>query len=323
MSQFPQKNVYKRQHHVPCSYLWFFSSNSDWSLKRKTRVWFTDGKQSENVIVEDLARDDYTYSRATPEFDKIFNRREVAYPVVVNKLLQGEELGETDFYHMVSAMLELHARNLLYVNGTDQERKHVFMTVYTMLLKELFGVRGNARNWKPMYILPALKDHWHLHLLWSHEQDLITSDNPVRLFVDETNGAPVVIILPVHPRLAVIAKDRRCGWKITTGMAGKRSVDYLNYLQVDGCNKQIYSSFDIQEHANIAEGSPLSDRLKISQGTTKGEVTSDTIKPGYLTMWNQLGNGMPFMTHLGHGPIDSLSGTIHRMCEANRDLPTW
>ncbi len=240
-------NDTKRQHFIPCCYLKYFSVDGTWANARKTKIFFTDGDKSNSTRVTNLGIERYTYSKENPEFDKQFHDMEKHYPRIIEKILGGDtSLNPFDYFGLFMIMADFNHRNVAYENRAEVERMHVYEAISRSFMSDVFAeARGYGKDLHG--IKEWLEDNWRiLRIEPETEEKFITSDNPSTIFSNPSNGRPVMIYLPAHPRIAVIAYDQR-HIKAESVKATDAAIGLLNGLQINRCVRHTFSDHDLSE----------------------------------------------------------------------------
>jgi len=285
----------KWQHYVPCCYLKHFAHDGV-TKSRKTQVYFTDGETSQLRTVKRLAAEDYFYSEITPAFDFVFNNMENDYPLIVEKMMNGEVLSEEESYKFIIIMCDLNIRNAAYENQTDKENKEVYTAIARAFAENVFGQAEGGRT-DSQGMLHCIAAHWRLQLFCSESSEkFITSDNPSRVFDNPKTGRPVMIYLPIHPDYAAVAYDKRhlavVGNDISNDALGE-----LNGLQVKHCVQHVFSDHDIL----TGDDQESAERLKIllTRERPKRYVTKEGAwKPDFIPTSSPVFSRLTFMRKL-------------------------
>ena len=243
---------YKKQHFIPCSYLKFFSATGSWDQGRKTPIFFTDGDRSLATTVDQVGAETYAYSKKNPEFDKQFHRMEEHYPALMERILDGDrKFGASDYFGLLTIMVDFNLRNVAYENRSEEERMEVYQAISRRFNADLFAEVGGGTDMRAM--LEHLSNHWRLHVIRPEtEEKFITSDNPSTIFVNPKHHRPVMVYLPTHPKIALVAYDRR-DLRPTGSEISDDALGVLNGLQVHRCVRHTFSDHDLSEDADAWE----------------------------------------------------------------------
>jgi hypothetical protein len=238
---------YKRQHFLPCCYLKFFSVDGTWTKGRNTQIYFTDGVKSKCTQVNNLGVEGYAYSKENPEFDKQFHDIEEDYPPLIEKLLGGQtKFKPPEYFKFLTIMVDFNLRSVAYENRSEVERMHTYQSISRIFISKLFSeAPGQGTNFSEM--LKWLEQHWRLLALTTKSSEkFITSDNPSTIFTNPENSRPVMIYLPVHPNLAIVAFDQR-SLTATNDRISDDALGVLNGLQINRSIRHTFADHDLKD----------------------------------------------------------------------------
>jgi len=297
---------YKRQHFIPCSYLKFFSVTGTWSNTRNTQIFFTDGATSNKTKVSNLGVESYTYSKENPEFDKQFHDMERHYPAIIQKLLDGKlALSSSDYFGLFMIMVDFNLRNVAYENKTEGERRHAYEAISRSFNSDVFQeANGNGSSMQGM--MDWLTENWRVQrIIPETNEKFLTSDNPSTIFSNPKNGKPVMLYLPAHPKLGIIAYDRRY-LKVVTEKTTDDALSVLNGLQVNRCVRHTFSDHDItNEQNNWKNLRELSSKEKPTRWIDNNEWKAD-----YISISSPVFERFTFIKKLNPFPV--LSSAIKK-----------
>ncbi|GJL80210.1 MAG: hypothetical protein NPINA01_31990 [Nitrospinaceae bacterium] len=233
----------KRQHWLPCAYLQFFSIDGQ-PHGRETQIYFTDGRSSQITSVNNLAVAKYTYSRTNPECDSVFHNMEKNYPPIIKNILKGNQLTKKDKYGLIMMMFDLNLRNVVYENRTEMERIKLYEGISRAFVGSMFEeTTGKGNDFNEM--ASHLEKNWELDSLRSTSgEKFISSDNPSMIIADKNSSRPVLVCLPIHPDLAMIAYDKRTSEIISNSITDD-ALGILNGLQIKLSVRHTFSDHDI------------------------------------------------------------------------------
>ena len=238
----------KRQHFIPCCYLKFFSRTGSREDSRNTQIWFTDGVISKFSAVNNLGVEKYTYSKENPEFDRQFNDMERDYPQIIEKLLDGQtSLSPRDYFSLYNIMVDFNLRNVAYINRSEVERMHVYEGISRRFNQDVYTeAQGAGTDLKGMW--NWLKKTWRVQRIQAASKEkFITSDNPSTIFHHPKTDRPLMIYLPAHPDLGLVAYDRRY-LKLTEEEISDNALGILNALQINRCVRHTFADHDLAEN---------------------------------------------------------------------------
>ena len=237
---------YKNQHFVPCCYLKFFSVDGTWPDARKARVWFTDGSKSICVPVSSVGVEKYTYSKENPEFDRQFHNMEQHYPQIIEKILGGERrFNRFDYYGLIMIMVDFNLRNIAYENRSEVERMHVYEAMSRAFIGDMFAEAPGHGSDKPE-MLKWLEANWDMQIFSPETSEtFITSDNPSIIFTEPKTERPMMILLPIHPKCAIVAYDKR-GVTPSGNTVSDADLSVFNGLQINMSVQHIFSNIDMK-----------------------------------------------------------------------------
>lgn len=239
--------AYRRQHFLPCCYLKFFSIDGTWAKVRSTRVYFTDGAVSGCASVNDLGVESYTYSKQNPEFDKQFNNMEKDYSDIVEMFLNGpEKMHKTHYFRFITMMIDFNLRSVAYENLSEVERMHTYQTISRSFMHDLFfEAPGQGTDLPEMR--KWMEQNWRIQPVLSETSEkFITSDNPSTIYTEPKDSRPVMFYLPVHPKLAVIAYDKR-HLTVTSNRVTDDALGVLNGLQIYRSVRHTFADHDLEK----------------------------------------------------------------------------
>lgn len=237
-----------RQHFIPCCYLKYFSCDGNWGDARKTKIYFTDGVTSGFTTVNNLGVEKYTYSQENPAFDKQFHNMENHYPEIIEKLISGQRSFHIrDYFGLFMIMVDFNLRNVAYENRSEVERMHVYEAISRSFNSDLFSeAKGEGSDMHGMK--DWLTENWRVQRVEpTSNEKFITTDNPSIVFSNPNNGRPVMLYLPVHPRIGIVAYDRRY-LRISAGQVSDDALGILNGLQINGCVRHTFADHDLSNN---------------------------------------------------------------------------
>jgi len=235
----------KRQHFIPCCYLKYFSISGNWDRSRDTQIYFTDGTKSRIAAVKNLGVESYTYSKDNPEFDRQFHDMEGHYPQIIEKLLRGDSsLHVRDYYGLFMIMADFNLRNIAYENRTEIERRHVYEAISRSFNRDIYSeAEGGGTDMRAM--MRWLETTWRVQkLIPETDEKFITSDNPSTIYSHPRTSRPVMLFLPAHPRLGIVAYDQRY-LDMHTSKISDDALSVLNGLQINRSVRHTFSDHDL------------------------------------------------------------------------------
>jgi len=167
------------------------------------------------------------------------------YPLIIEKILR--KRGRTtpiESYRLMMSMIDFNLRNIAYENRTERERKDVYTKISGVMVADIFAeAEGRGTDFEGM--MAWLKINWGVRAIRiESEEKFITSDNPATIFSTVKVDSPVLIYMPVHPKIAVIAFDKRY-LRFASTKASNDAVGVLNGLQVTRCVEHVFSDYDL------------------------------------------------------------------------------
>ena len=265
----------KFQHWVPCGYLKHFAI--DGKVKgRDSRVYVTTIEECTDKKIAKVGGENWTYSRSNPALDHTFNDMENDIPIIVGKIIEGDQLDVKEKISLMLIAFDLHHRSAAYDNKSSGERYSVYSKVSQQWLIELCPNHLDPTDLNSY--LNYLRDSWDLVVL-THEasEKFVTSDHPSIVFADEDDGRPVLTILPVSPQqcIAIFDKERI---EVSVQKLTDHDVGLLNGLQAARCIKEIYSDHSLDSIEEMESAQELLKR------TRPERYFSDTsYRPDYYT----------------------------------------
>ena len=283
--------AYKRQHFLPCCYLKFFSADGKWAEARKTQIYFTDGAVSRCTQVTKLGVENYAYSKDNPEFDKQFHKMEENYPPLIEKLLSGQtKFNKTEYFGLLMTMADFNLRSTAYENRTEVERMHTYQFISNIFMSKLFSeAPGQGDDFPEM--LKWLGQHWRVQALTAEASGkFITSDNPSTICTDSKNSRPVMIYLPVHPKLALVAFDQR-SLAVTIDRISDDPLGVLNGLQINRSIRHTFADHDLKDNPeDLGKIQKLAGREKPERW-----IDGETWAPDFISIADPVFNRFTFM----------------------------
>lgn len=281
---------YKVQHWLPSGYMKFFSISGGVE-GRKSKIYYSNGTGSKIKSVEKLSCSNYHYSRTDTEAaETSFHEMENDYPLIVEKIIKGNDLVKTEYFGLILTMIDFHARNPSYENLTKKENYKAFEIVSRGLITEIF--KDSEKQGSDLTLMSKfLETNWLLQPIFSDKEEFISSDHPSLIF--STNGEVAFIFLPISPHFGIVAVDKR-KIEITGNTANEKDNGILNALQAAKCITYVYSNIDLSTH--IGEGKPLTKWFKKER--PKGFVTDDSWKPEFIDYKKTIPVGLSFLKNL-------------------------
>ena len=283
--------AYKKQHYLPCCYLKFFSIDGRWAKARSTLVYFTDGSTSGCTQVNNLGVENYTYSRENPEFDPQFHVIEKNYPKIVAMFLNGQEkMRRADYFEFIMMMIDFNLRSVAYENRSEVERIHTYQAISMSLNHDLFfEAPGQGADMPEMR--KWMENNWRIQPVTSETSEkFITSDNPSTIFTEPKDSRPVMVYLPVHPKLSVIAFDQR-HLAVTSNKITDDALGVLNGLQIIRSVRHTFADHDLKNDPDDwSKIQKLADKEKPERW-----INGKEWRPDFISIANPMFNRLSFM----------------------------
>lgn len=237
---------FKRQHYLPALYLKNFSATPD--LGRKAFLWRFDGKSMKYVAVESQCGEDYFYSKKNPAAaEKRFWESEAAYDRCVRLIKERKPPKSWDYFSLILAIFDFHARNAIYENKTGKEGFYAYELRAGLLYRELLLGRTEG-DISDFDVFQHLRQYWRVRILSpSPGNGILTSDNPALLFVLRPNTTQIgMAMLPITPYHLAVAFDSRIVYVEGNQMIGNDE-GIFNQMQVGHAKSCLYSSQPFHE----------------------------------------------------------------------------
>lgn len=278
---------YKVQHWLPAGYMKFFSLTGE-VRGRDSRIYYTNKTECKSKKVKKLSCKNYHYSSSDAEAaETSFHLMENDYPVLIDKLLAGQDLRKKEYYSLILSMIDYHTRNPSYENLTTKENYKAYETVSRGLMREIFEDCEECGN-DFQKLMDFLADNWLLQPICSIKDELFSSDHPSLLF--SLNDKIAFIILPINPHYALLAVDKR-KIKITGNEISIEDLGMLNAYQCYKCIEYIYSNIDLTPE--LGEDKPLTKWLEKEK--PRGFVDNDSWKPDFIEYPNNMPSEFSFI----------------------------
>lgn len=191
----------KRQHYLPASYLWNFSS--DPSLKRLARFvrLGDDGTQTENITIESQCAKDYFYSKDTAMEAAEWRGLETEWSRVIDDLLKSQP-PENMAVVLLHQFITIHLRNISFQHTDKQEdRLATFLRTRAALMELICGAPADG-----LFNLP---ETWAAQVLVADDDVFATSDNPVVMFAQNEENFYSCFGAPITRRMWAFIFDRK------------------------------------------------------------------------------------------------------------------
>ena len=254
---------YRRQHHVPVTYLQFFDQSGS-PRGRQSRLYAGDGEKSFKVGVENVAVESYLYSSGDPAAaEAFFYTTERKYEQLVNSILAGEE--SPLFVSLVAMQIAMmHFRNAKYdVEGFDERIGAVDHSTTRFLYEVLLDQRNPRTQEEYIDIIDQL---WALQIVHSTSDRFNTSDNPSLMFTTGDGNAKdiVALMLPITPDRLVVLR-RRAATEAISDVASKEDASRFNGLQAVAADRFVFSTEPL-EPADLEAMKRLDARFPFANG---------------------------------------------------------
>jgi len=139
-------------------------------------------------------------------------------------------------------------------------------------------------------------ENWRLRTLKSQTSEkFITSDNPSTIYTEPKNSRPVMVYLPVHPDLAVVAFDKRC-LAVTDPIISDDALGVLNGVQINRSIRHTFSDHDLKNKPEEWDAlQKLTDKEKPERWVDGNRWVRD-----FISIANPLFDRFTFMNKIGH-----------------------
>lgn len=270
---------YRRQHFLPVVYLREFAV--DPSLPRpKLRIWRCDGAPSQNVSVDGQCFGNYHYSKEHAEAtEKMFGNMERFYAESLATIRRTQTLPPSDFFGLILAMGDFHARNASYVNNTGKENRNAYQLQAGAFMGALVGKLDC--NFSQDEAANHLTARWSAYLLPCDGENtpLITSDNPVVCFASGKRKPRLsALLMPIAPDCLAVAFDNRIH-RIARDYLTVEDVGELYHLQCRCAHRFVFSWKQLAPEHEEAVRAIFSDNPNRHRGlTTSGQVCLPMLK---------------------------------------------
>lgn len=238
--------AYKRLHYLPSAYLKYFSVDQA-NCSRKSSVWRFDGSVQRCVPIESQCFGDYLYSKnEAAKVESQFQKRESNYCQIVDKIRASQEPTGTNYGDLFLSMFDFYLRNAIHKNRTGKEGIDAYDQRIQMAFSQILLGRNDGE-------LPRADIIDHILHFWRVEiisilpnSQFVTSDHPsvwitVRKFPESPKPELQLIMLPISPKHAAVAFDRRV-LEIINHQASLGDVVKLNVGQVENADRCVYMS---------------------------------------------------------------------------------
>ena len=277
---------YKNQHWLPAGYMKFFSLTGK-TKGRDSRIYYTNNSECKAKKVKNLSCKDYHYSETkAEEAESSFHEMENEYPILIGKLLKGNDLTKIEYYSLILSMIDYHARNASYENLTGEENYEAFKIVSKEIMNDIFKDCNCQGDFQKM--LDFFAENWVLQPLLSKKEELFSSDHPSLMF--SRNDRLAFIILPITPHYALLAADKR-KIEITGNEITDTDNGLLNSYQAYQCIEYVYSNIDLSSF--LGDDKPLTKWLNKTR--PKGFVKTDSWQTEFIGYPNNMPSEFSFL----------------------------
>lgn len=236
---------YRRQHYLPCAYLKNFSSDGI-DATRFSKIWcWGERRDATAVAVDEECFGNYLFSKSDPagaeaELKAVDDRFDLA----TRKIWDGGPPTVREYFSLIYAAFDFHARNIAHRNGTGNEGLVAYRDRLTTLMNRLVVGNESAGPLSPENMLCEIGKTWTVRLVRSPGPSLMTSDNPSLCFVwpsEQTKEKASFLLLPVTSQVCAIVFDTR-----STQVSGNALTENDGRVLIDlaarYCNRFVYTS---------------------------------------------------------------------------------